>query len=166
MRMTIGKARRWTSDQSYSDRLRRVYDRRCVSLRGVDRAFSAPRSVASLRTARYHRTTQPETEGSERVMKSLGELQREKLAAASTQKHLDSKIELIETFMRMFQNHSSADIREAAVDVQRVRCRADDASNRWDSGYLGRLVIHEWAHTCGWDHGDDHGVPGDSGRVE
>ena len=28
---------------------------------------------------------------------------------------------------------------------------------------VGRLAIHEWAHSCGWDHGDGKGVPGDSG---
>jgi hypothetical protein len=28
---------------------------------------------------------------------------------------------------------------------------------------IGRLAIHEWAHSCGWDHGDGKGVPGDSG---
>ncbi|MGH9928244.1 MAG: hypothetical protein ACREA9_03340 [Pyrinomonadaceae bacterium] len=28
---------------------------------------------------------------------------------------------------------------------------------------IGLLAIHEWAHSCGWDHGDGKGVPGDSG---
>lgn len=30
-------------------------------------------------------------------------------------------------------------------------------------GYLGNAVIHEWAHTCGWRHGDGGGVPLDPG---
>jgi roadblock/LC7 domain-containing protein len=28
---------------------------------------------------------------------------------------------------------------------------------------IGLLAIHEWAHSCGWNHGDGKGVPGDSG---
>ena len=29
--------------------------------------------------------------------------------------------------------------------------------------YVGQAVIHEWAHGCGWDHGDGGGVPIDPG---
>ena len=29
---------------------------------------------------------------------------------------------------------------------------------------IGLLAIHEWAHSCGWAHGDGKGVPGDSGK--
>ena len=29
----------------------------------------------------------------------------------------------------------------------------------------GRIAIHEWAHSCGWSHGDGKGVPGDSGYL-
>jgi RHS repeat-associated protein len=36
----------------------------------------------------------------------------------------------------------------------------------WDAGYMGRVVIHEWAHTCGWMHGGGDGVPGNDGSVE
>lgn len=31
---------------------------------------------------------------------------------------------------------------------------------------LGSTVIHEWAHGCGWDHGDGGGVPDDPVRPE
>ena len=31
-------------------------------------------------------------------------------------------------------------------------------------GYLGDAVLHEWAHDCGWKHGDDKGVPYDPGK--
>ena len=30
---------------------------------------------------------------------------------------------------------------------------------------LGDIAIHEWAHGCGWGHGDGKGVPGNSGRL-
>jgi len=30
---------------------------------------------------------------------------------------------------------------------------------------FGKIAIHEWAHSCGWDHGDGQGVPGDSGGL-
>lgn len=33
-----------------------------------------------------------------------------------------------------------------------------------DRGSLGSSVIHEWAHNCGWNHGDGKGVPSDPGR--
>jgi hypothetical protein len=29
----------------------------------------------------------------------------------------------------------------------------------------GDIVIHEWAHSCCWDHGDGQGVPGDNGTL-
>jgi hypothetical protein len=50
-------------------------------------------------------------------MKSLEELRREKLDATAAQTQLDTKIELIGTFMKMFQSHSSAEIREAAAQA-------------------------------------------------
>jgi hypothetical protein len=28
---------------------------------------------------------------------------------------------------------------------------------------LGFITLHEWAHSCGWDHGDGGGVPGNDG---
>jgi RHS repeat-associated protein len=31
--------------------------------------------------------------------------------------------------------------------------------------YYGRAAIHEWAHSCGWQHGEDQGVPGDTGNI-
>ncbi len=35
--------------------------------------------------------------------------------------------------------------------------------NNWPDytpmGYAGDTVIHEWAHGCGWDHGDGSGIP-------
>ncbi|MEK9141789.1 MAG: RHS repeat-associated core domain-containing protein, partial [Nitrospirota bacterium] len=30
----------------------------------------------------------------------------------------------------------------------------------------GEIAIHEWAHSCGWDHGEGSGVPGDSGVTD
>jgi hypothetical protein len=27
------------------------------------------------------------------------------------------------------------------------------------------IVIHEWAHSCCWEHGDGKGVPGNSGSI-
>lgn len=30
---------------------------------------------------------------------------------------------------------------------------------------FGPVAIHEWAHSCGWDHGDGGGVPGDGGAL-
>jgi RHS repeat-associated protein len=30
----------------------------------------------------------------------------------------------------------------------------------------GDVVIHEWAHSCGWNHGEGQGIPGDSGYIE
>ena len=37
-------------------------------------------------------------------------------------------------------------------------------TNTWPSsgpppGEIGKTVVHEWAHTCGWDHGMGEGVP-------
>jgi hypothetical protein len=32
-------------------------------------------------------------------------------------------------------------------------------------GHLGEIIIHEWAHSCGWDHGDGQGVPRDRARL-
>jgi RHS repeat-associated protein len=29
--------------------------------------------------------------------------------------------------------------------------------------YVGQAIIHEWAHTCGWNHGQGGGVPLDPG---
>lgn len=29
--------------------------------------------------------------------------------------------------------------------------------------YVGETIIHEWAHTCGWHHGQGGGVPNDPG---
>ena len=37
-----------------------------------------------------------------------------------------------------------------------------------DEGYehkYGDIVIHEWAHSCGWKHNKGKGVPGDSGKM-
>jgi hypothetical protein len=31
-------------------------------------------------------------------------------------------------------------------------------------GYLGEVVIHEWAHNCGWRHGEGKGVPQNTGE--
>jgi hypothetical protein len=31
-------------------------------------------------------------------------------------------------------------------------------------GYLGETVIHEWAHNCGWKHGEWMGVPNNFGE--
>jgi len=31
-------------------------------------------------------------------------------------------------------------------------------------GNLGDAILHEWAHDCGWKHGDDKGVPYDLGK--
>jgi hypothetical protein len=31
-------------------------------------------------------------------------------------------------------------------------------------GYLADLVLHEWAHNCGWSHGEGKGVPCNSGE--
>lgn len=28
-----------------------------------------------------------------------------------------------------------------------------------------QTMVHELAHSCGWNHGDGHGVPGDSGEL-
>ena len=33
------------------------------------------------------------------------------------------------------------------------------------SAHLGPVVIHEFAHSCGWKHGGGFGVPGDSGGL-
>jgi len=30
----------------------------------------------------------------------------------------------------------------------------------------GEIVIHEWAHSCGWNHNEGKGVPGDSGGFD
>jgi len=30
----------------------------------------------------------------------------------------------------------------------------------------GEIAVHEWAHSCGWDHGDGKGVPGDTGKIK
>jgi RHS repeat-associated protein len=30
---------------------------------------------------------------------------------------------------------------------------------------IGGVVIHEWAHSCGWDHGEGCGVPGGGGTI-
>ena len=30
---------------------------------------------------------------------------------------------------------------------------------------IGEMVIHEWAHSCCWHHGENKGVPGDSGYL-
>ena len=37
--------------------------------------------------------------------------------------------------------------------------------NRFPAGSqaYGAVVIHEWAHSCGWNHGQGAGVPGDDG---
>ena len=38
--------------------------------------------------------------------------------------------------------------------------------NNWDkltSAGIGNVAIHEWAHGCGWLHGQGGGVPGNSG---
>lgn len=32
-----------------------------------------------------------------------------------------------------------------------------------DDDLLADVMLHEWAHACCWDHGGDHGVPGDNG---
>ena len=34
-----------------------------------------------------------------------------------------------------------------------------------DANLLADVMLHEWAHACCWDHGDDHGVPGDNGSL-
>jgi RHS repeat-associated protein len=31
---------------------------------------------------------------------------------------------------------------------------------------IGPVVIHEWAHSCRWDHFDGGGVPGDDGTID
>lgn len=31
---------------------------------------------------------------------------------------------------------------------------------------FGWVAIHEWAHSCGWDHNDGCGVPGNSGTSD
>ncbi len=31
-------------------------------------------------------------------------------------------------------------------------------------GYLGDVVLHEWAHNCGWGHGEGKGIPCNSGE--
>ena len=36
-----------------------------------------------------------------------------------------------------------------------------DSINQW-----GCVAMHEWAHSCGWEHGDGAGVPGDTGELE
>ena len=38
--------------------------------------------------------------------------------------------------------------------------------NNWApfaGGFVGDVIIHEFAHSCGWRHGDDQGVPFDPG---
>ena len=30
---------------------------------------------------------------------------------------------------------------------------------------IGDVVMHEWAHSCCWSHGDGHGVPGNDGSL-
>lgn len=32
-----------------------------------------------------------------------------------------------------------------------------------DPSLLEDILMHEWAHSCCWDHGDGDGVPGNSG---
>jgi hypothetical protein len=32
------------------------------------------------------------------------------------------------------------------------------------ASWYGQTAIHEWAHGCGWNHGDGRGVPNDPGR--
>ena len=32
-------------------------------------------------------------------------------------------------------------------------------------GIVGQIAIHEWAHSCGWDHNDGGGVPGTNGYM-
>jgi RHS repeat-associated protein len=40
--------------------------------------------------------------------------------------------------------------------------------NHWPDwttpAWVGQAIIHEWAHSCGWHHGDGKGVPLDPGR--
>lgn len=30
---------------------------------------------------------------------------------------------------------------------------------------ISDIILHEWAHTCCWDHGDGNGVPGNNGTI-
>lgn len=32
--------------------------------------------------------------------------------------------------------------------------------------HWGCILIHEWAHTCGWEHDDAGGVPGTLGKYD
>jgi RHS repeat-associated protein len=45
---------------------------------------------------------------------------------------------------------------------------ANLCTNNWPNysplSYAGASVIHEWAHGCGWNHGQGGGVPNDPGR--
>lgn len=35
-----------------------------------------------------------------------------------------------------------------------------------DTQAIGPVAIHEWAHSCRWEHGDGGGVPGDGGTLD
>lgn len=37
--------------------------------------------------------------------------------------------------------------------------------NNFRAVNIGDLAVHEWAHSCCWDHGDGKGVPGNSGAL-
>ena len=37
--------------------------------------------------------------------------------------------------------------------------------NKFKGKCGAQALLHELAHTCGWNHGDDKGVPGDSGEL-
>lgn len=40
------------------------------------------------------------------------------------------------------------------------------AKNITNPNSLGAIAVHEWAHSCGWEHGDGKGVPGNSGEMK
>ncbi|MCP5197950.1 MAG: RHS repeat-associated core domain-containing protein [Gammaproteobacteria bacterium] len=41
----------------------------------------------------------------------------------------------------------------------------NDPALDWFESY-GCIAIHEWAHSCGWDHNQGGGVPGNSGLID
>ena len=46
-----------------------------------------------------------------------------------------------------------------------IICDAGVSGRYFDKDGLADVIIHELAHNCGWEHGQDKGVPGDSGAT-
>lgn len=59
------------------------------------------------------------------------------------------------TFFGLFKIWASSTIHLCKNNIEKYGYEDD----------MWKIIIHEFAHSCCWNHGDNHGVPGDDGTI-